>query len=106
MAALMRSGARNASEIVMLTLRTLQFSRCAIASTVIAGSVMSSLNHRRPFEIEAIRSARFSDRIGRAGGEEGVREVIRNYRADFDLTLALSGMTSAREVGPHNVTRV
>jgi hypothetical protein len=67
MAALTRSGARNASEIVMLTLRALQLSRFAIVSTVIAGSVMSSFNHRRPLAIEAMRSARFSDRIGRVG---------------------------------------
>jgi lactate 2-monooxygenase len=41
-----------------------------------------------------------------AGGEDGVREVIRNLRADFDLTLGLAGMTSARELGPDNLTRV
>ena len=41
-----------------------------------------------------------------AGGEEGVREVIRNYRADFDLTLGLAGLASAREIGRENVTRV
>ena len=33
-----------------------------------------------------------------AGGEQGVREVIRNLRADFDLTLGLSGRASAAEV--------
>jgi len=33
-------------------------------------------------------------------GEDGVREVIRNLRADFDLTLALSGYASAAELGP------
>jgi lactate 2-monooxygenase len=33
-------------------------------------------------------------------GEEGVRDVVRNLRADFDLTLALSGHTSAAELGP------
>src|SRR4029079_5565957 len=71
MAALTRSGARNASEIVMLTLRTLQSSRRAIASALIAGLVMSSLNHRRPLAIEAMRRARFSDRIGRGGCEDG-----------------------------------
>lgn len=32
------------------------------------------------------------------GGEEGVREVLHNLLADFDLTLALSGRTSARDV--------
>jgi isopentenyl diphosphate isomerase/L-lactate dehydrogenase-like FMN-dependent dehydrogenase len=32
------------------------------------------------------------------GGQEGVREVLRNVLADFDLTLALSGYTSAEQV--------
>ena len=41
-----------------------------------------------------------------AGGEDGVREVIRNFRADFDLTMGLAGVTSAREIGRDNVTRV
>jgi lactate 2-monooxygenase len=41
-----------------------------------------------------------------AGGEEGAREVIRNLRADFDLTMGLAGVTSAREIGRDNVTRV
>lgn len=40
-----------------------------------------------------------------AGGEEGVREVIRNYRADFDLTLGLAGLASARDIGREHVTR-
>jgi lactate 2-monooxygenase len=34
------------------------------------------------------------------GGEAGVREVIRNFVADFDLTLALSGCRSVSELGP------
>jgi isopentenyl diphosphate isomerase/L-lactate dehydrogenase-like FMN-dependent dehydrogenase len=33
-------------------------------------------------------------------GEQGVREVIRNFRAEFDLTLGLSGHTSAAALGP------
>jgi isopentenyl diphosphate isomerase/L-lactate dehydrogenase-like FMN-dependent dehydrogenase len=33
-------------------------------------------------------------------GEQGVREVLRNFRADFDLTLGLSGQVSASELGP------
>ena len=41
-----------------------------------------------------------------AGGEEGVREVIRNLRGDFDLTLGLAGVASVRDLGPGNVTRV
>jgi lactate 2-monooxygenase len=39
------------------------------------------------------------------GGEEGVREVIRNLRADFDLTMGLSGIASVRDIGRENVTR-
>ena len=34
------------------------------------------------------------------GGEQGVREVIRNFVADFDLTLALSGCRSISALGP------
>ena len=40
-----------------------------------------------------------------AGGEDGVREVVRNLRADFDLTLGLAGCASVREIGLENVTR-
>jgi lactate 2-monooxygenase len=40
-----------------------------------------------------------------AGGEDGVREVIRNLRADFDLTMGLAGVVSVRDIGPDNVTR-
>ena len=34
------------------------------------------------------------------GGEDGARDVIRNFKADFDLTLGLSGVTSAAEIRP------
>ena len=30
----------------------------------------------------------------------GVREVIRNIVADFDLTLGLAGCTAVAEIGP------
>lgn len=33
-----------------------------------------------------------------AGGEDGVREVVQNFVADLDLTMALSGCTSCREL--------
>jgi lactate 2-monooxygenase len=33
-------------------------------------------------------------------GEQGVREVLRNLAADFDLTLGLTGCTSATELSP------
>jgi lactate 2-monooxygenase len=38
------------------------------------------------------------------GGEEGVREVIRNLRADFDLTMGLAGVASVHDIGRDNVT--
>lgn len=40
-----------------------------------------------------------------AGGEEGVREVIRNLRADFDLTLGLAGCASVADIGRDAVQR-
>ena len=66
MAALTRSGARNASEIVIFTLRGLQLSRFAMLSLVAVGSPMSSSSQRRPRAIDAISVARFSERIGRS----------------------------------------
>ena len=40
-----------------------------------------------------------------AGGEDGVREVLRNFRADFDLTLGLAGCASIAELTPDVLTR-
>ena len=40
-----------------------------------------------------------------AGGESGVREVIRNLRADFDLTLGLAGCASIRDLSRDSVER-
>lgn len=34
------------------------------------------------------------------GGEQGVREVIRNVVGEFDLTLALCGLAAATDLGP------
>ena len=36
-------------------------------------------------------------------GEEGVGEIIRNYRADFELTMALSGCRSVDEISSENL---
>jgi isopentenyl diphosphate isomerase/L-lactate dehydrogenase-like FMN-dependent dehydrogenase len=36
-------------------------------------------------------------------GEHGVREVIRNLRADFDLTLGLAGYASVEELRPETL---
>jgi lactate 2-monooxygenase len=38
-------------------------------------------------------------------GERGAREVIRNFRAEFDLTMGLAGCSSASEITPSMVTR-
>jgi lactate 2-monooxygenase len=37
------------------------------------------------------------------GGERGVREVLRNLLADFELTLGLAGCASCAEVSRHNL---
>ena len=39
------------------------------------------------------------------GGEDGVRQLLRAFLADVDLTLALSGFTSFDEVGQDTLTR-
>jgi hypothetical protein len=70
-AALTRSGAMKASEIVMLTCRVLQPSRTAILSALAVGSVVISLSQRRPCAIDALSNARFSERMGRASGASG-----------------------------------
>ena len=41
-----------------------------------------------------------------AGGEAGVREVLQNLIAEFDLTMGLAGCTSVAEIGPETVTRL
>jgi lactate 2-monooxygenase len=40
-----------------------------------------------------------------AGGEDGVREVIRNLRADFDLTMGLAGCAAVSEIGRDSVVQ-
>lgn len=39
------------------------------------------------------------------GGEEGVRDVLLNFLADFDLTLALAGCRSVREASRERIVR-
>ena len=41
-----------------------------------------------------------------AGGEAGVREVLQNLIAEFDLTMGLAGVTSTTEIGPETLTRI
>jgi lactate 2-monooxygenase len=38
-----------------------------------------------------------------AGGENGVREVIRNMCADFDLTMSLAGYSSVSEIARDSI---
>ena len=38
-------------------------------------------------------------------GEEGVREVLDNFRSDFDLTMGLAGCRSVSEIGPEALVR-
>jgi hypothetical protein len=86
MAALTKSGARNASEIVMLTFRALQPSRFAILSTLAVGSVVSSSSQRRPRAIDATSVARVSERIGRESlGDVGPDDRTSRRRVEAVL---------------------
>jgi lactate 2-monooxygenase len=38
-------------------------------------------------------------------GEAGVREVVTNFMADFDLTMGLAGCRSVAEIGPEALVR-
>ena len=66
MAALTRSGARNASEIILLILRGLHRSFFAMLSVVVFGSAVSSSSQVRPRAIDATSVARVSERMGLA----------------------------------------
>ena len=82
MAALTRSGARKASEMVMLIFLALQFSRLAMLSALAVGSAMSSSSQRRPRAIAATNVARVSERIGRAcSGIPAGRRISRRRLA-------------------------
>ncbi len=39
-------------------------------------------------------------------GEDGVREVVRRFLADYDLAMALSGFTSADQLSPSVLSRI
>ena len=73
MAALTRSGARKASEIVMWILRMLHFSRAAICSTPVTAPARISSSHRRPRAIEATSLARVSAGKRSEGSARAVR---------------------------------
>ena len=58
-------GCKESERVVMLTLRALQPSRAAIASTLESGVVISSSSQRRPVQSRRREAARFSERMGR-----------------------------------------
>src|SRR5258706_8724737 len=64
-AALTRLGARKASEMAILTCRTLQFSRVQSSATVVIRPETTSSSHRRPRAIALTRRARRSNCSGR-----------------------------------------
>jgi hypothetical protein len=68
-----------ASEIVMLTWRTLQPSRAAMLSAFAVEFVITSLSHLRPRAIDATKVARVSERIGRTacGATDMGRRISR-----------------------------
>ena len=39
-------------------------------------------------------------------GAEGVQEVLRNLLAEFDLTMALAGRKSVKEITQDSITRI
>src|SRR5207237_9126989 len=80
-AAFTRSGARNASEIVILTCRMLHLSRAAICSTPVTVPATLSSSQRRPRAIDATSVARVSARIGRrSGGDAEAGKMIARGR--------------------------
>src|SRR5204863_8275895 len=40
------------------------------------------------------------------GGEHGVRDVLRSFLAELDLTVALAGYSNVRDIGPKALERV
>jgi len=98
-AALTRSGARKASEIVMLTFRALHPCRFAIVSALAAGSLVSSSSQLRPRAIDATSFARVSEPIGRAVfpnplGEPAVRAlrlIVNQFKALFVARIVRRG---------------
>ena len=101
-AAFTRSGARKASDIVMLTWRTLHLSRLAMLSTFAFASSTSSLSQRRPRAIDAIKVARVSDRIGRAwcGGSEAGRSISRRRVNRCFAPRDIKGVRALRSAPP------
>ena len=106
-AAFTSSGARNASEIVILTCRMLHLSRAAICSTLVTVPATISSSQRRPRAIDAMSVARVSARMGRrsCGGADTGTMISRRrfigvffhgtHRTSRSLSTALRGLPGA-----------
>ena len=104
-AAFTSSGARNASEIVILTCRMLHLSRAAICSTLVTVPATISSSQRRPRAIAATSVARVSARMGRRScGDTDTGTMISRRRfigvffhgmrrTSRSLSTALRGLT-------------
>src|SRR6266566_771851 len=80
------SGARKASEIVILACRMLHFSRAAICSTLVTVPATISSSQRRPRAIAATSVARVSARMGRrscGGIDDGTMISRRRFIGIF-----------------------
>ena len=80
-AALTRLGARKASEMVILTCRTLHFSRVQSSAIVVIRPETTSSSHRRPRAIALTRRARRSNCSGRTS----LRDALCGSRIWRDL---------------------
>jgi hypothetical protein len=80
-AALTRLGARKASEMVMLTCRTLHFSRAQSWPIVVTRPETTSSSHRRPRAMALTTRARRSNCSGRTS----LRDLLRGSRIWRDL---------------------
>ena len=80
MAAFTSVGERKASEIVMLTCRTLHFSRPAICSTSATVPVTISSSQRRPVAMDVTSARRVSERIGRISWPEDAGTMTSRRR--------------------------
>ena len=103
-AALTMSGARNASEMVIFTCRTLHFWRVAICSMLAAEPETISSSQRRPRAIALTRRARRSMRVGRTsfrGTPTGMR-ICRDF-LDGGFCQGIDSNTASVESDPSSV---
>src|SRR5260370_2362566 len=100
-AALTRLGARKASEMVMLTCRTLHFSRMQSSVTLVTRPEITSSSHRRPRAMALTKRARRSNCSGH--GVDGVKQSDLRHREPhsvferFDLRLGIFACRSLEQ---------